>query len=127
MDVLEVIRLILLVAHFIGLAGIIGSFLLQSKTKTGLDLRGMLIGVSVQLVSGALLIGVRQAADLDVDNIKMAFKLAIAIAVLVAVLIARSRQKKAVAAGTSEKSVLPWFHTAGALAIVNVIIAVVWI
>ena len=68
------------------------------------------------------LVGVRQAADLPVDNAKIAVKLVVAVLVLVAVWMAGRKQ----AADASSKAALPWFHTAGALAIVNVLVAVLW-
>ncbi|MGL4339586.1 MAG: hypothetical protein ACRCSP_04065 [Rhodoglobus sp.] len=126
MEPVDTLRLLLLVIHFLGLAAVVGSFLVQMRNKTGFDFRLMLGGSIVQLLSGLLLVGARQAQDLDVDNAKIAVKLLLAVVVLVAVLFARARQKRALSAGTTDRVSLPWLHIAGAGAIVNIFIAVLW-
>lgn len=126
MDIAETVRQFLLVAHFLGLAAVLGAFLFQLKRKTGFEFRVMLIGAIVQLVTGLLLVGVRQVSDLGVDNAKVAVKLLVTIVVLVAVLVAQSRQKRGLAAGTTDHGSLPWLHIAGVSAIANVFVAVLW-
>ncbi|MGV8877306.1 MAG: hypothetical protein ACOH1K_07330 [Rhodoglobus sp.] len=126
MDTLNTIRLVLLVLHILGLALIIGSFFLQIRRKKGFEFSTMLIGAITQLVTGLALVGVLQASDHDINNTKIAVKTVLAIVVLVAVIIARARQRTAITAGSNEKVSLPWMHIAGAGAIANVIIAVLW-
>tara|TARA_R110002051_G_scaffold108532_1_gene181255 strand:- start:21075 stop:21449 length:375 start_codon:yes stop_codon:yes gene_type:complete len=116
----------LLIFHILGLSLIIGPFFLQISRKKGFAFGTMLIGAITQLVTGLAMVGVLQAGDGDVNNSKIAVKTVIAVLVLVAVIVARSRQGKAVTAGTSEKVALPWLHIAGAGAVANVIIAVLW-
>ena len=128
MEPLTVVQLVLLVTHFFGLAAIIGPFFFQLRKKTGFDFRVMLIGAITQLVTGLALVGVLQASDdATVNNAKIAVKLVLALIVLVAVLIARGRQKKALAAGGTDRVSLPWLHITGAGAVVNVIVAVFWV
>jgi len=116
-----------LVLHFLGLALIIGSFALQLRRKQGFELGTMLIGAITQLVTGLILVGLVQMADEDVDNAKIAVKLIFAVVVLIAVIVARSRQAKALSAGTSEKkATLPFVHMAGMAALVNVFVAALW-
>jgi len=125
-EFLSVARQLLLVAHLIGLAAVIGPFLLQLRLKSGFDFRVMLSGAIVQVVTGLLLVGVAQARHVDVDNAKIAVKLAIGVLVLAAVIVARVKQRQAVAAGSAERASLPWLHIAGAGAIANVLVAVLW-
>lgn len=117
---MEIVRIVFLIIHFIGLAAIIGGFLAQLR-RTEPSFGVMLAGAITQLVSGAVLVGMSYALSNPVDNAKIAVKLVIALLVLLAVigaLIARRRG--------ATKAVKPFFHTAGGLAIINVIVAVAW-
>jgi hypothetical protein len=127
MSPLEIARAVLLIAHILGLAAIIGSFILQLRTKSGFRFGPMLTGAIVQVVTGVGLVAVREIGDLDVNNAKIGVKMAIALIVLVAAIVAVVRQRRAVAAGTSDRVSLPWMHIAGAGAILNVIVAVAWV
>jgi uncharacterized membrane protein YeaQ/YmgE (transglycosylase-associated protein family) len=123
----EPIVLALIIFHFLGLALIIGSFALQLRRKQGFEFGTMLIGAITQLVTGLALVGLLQVSGEEVNNAKIAVKLIFAIVVLVAVLVARSRQAKALSAGTSEKkAALPFLHLAGLAAVINVFVAVLW-
>jgi hypothetical protein len=122
---METLRLLILVLHILGLAVIIGPFLFQVSRKAGFDTTLMQIGAVTQLVTGVALVGVLEADDRDVDHAKIGVKLVVGVLVLAGVLVA-ARKQKAAAAGGPPKAPLPWFHTAGALAIVNVLIAVLW-
>jgi hypothetical protein len=109
---LDVIRLILLAAHILGLAAIVGTFFVQMRAKSGFSTGIVLGGAITQVVTGVALVGVHQASGHEVDNVKIAVKLVIAILAHVA-----SRRGG---------RVRPAFHTAGGLAIVNVLVAVLW-
>jgi hypothetical protein len=122
---METLRLLLVVLHILGLAVIIGPFLFQVSRKADFDTALMRIGAIAQLVTGLALVGVLEAGDADVNHPKIGVKLVVAVLVLVAVFMAGSKQKAA-AAGGPAKAPLPWFHAAGALAILNVLIAVLW-
>ena len=119
MDALEVTRLILLALHILGLAAIIGAFFVQMRKRSDYNLTPMLAGAITQLVTGVALVAVRQASDLGVNNTKIAVKLIIAVVVLAAAIIAVVQQRRG-------KNASPWFHTAGGLAVVNVLVAVLW-
>jgi high-affinity Fe2+/Pb2+ permease len=119
MDALEITRLILLALHILGLAAIIGAFLVQLRKKSDYNLSPMLAGAITQLVTGVALVAVRESADLGVNSTKIAVKLIIAIVVLAAVIVAMVQQRRG-------KNASPWFHTAGGLAVVNVLVAVFW-
>lgn len=51
MPPLEIARLALLIAHFVGLAALIGPFLLQVRSRQALRLRLMLTGAIVQVIT----------------------------------------------------------------------------
>jgi hypothetical protein len=119
MESLDLVRHVILAAHFLGLAAIVGAFFVQMRAKEGFATGVVLAGAITQVVTGLALVGVRQASDLEVDNVKIAVKLGIAVVVLVAAIVAHVQR------GRGGK-VKPAFHTAGGLAIVNVLVAVLW-
>lgn len=123
MDGLEILRLLLLAAHILGLAAIIGAFFMQLGRKSGFDLRTILIGAVTQLVTGIALVGVIEGSNGDVNNLKIGIKLLIAVIVFVAAFIGWRQTKKTDA---PRRKITPWLHTAGGLAIVNVLVAVLW-
>ncbi len=86
----------------------------------------MTIGAVAQVITGIALVGVLQATKDPgtFSMVKVTVKLVVAIVVLALLLVARARQSKLVAAGQSDRPILPLFHSAGALAIVNVIVAI---
>lgn len=123
MSTLEGVRLALVVLHILGLAGIIGPAWLQARRTTGFDFRPMLAGAIVQLVTGVALVLVRRAEDLAVIGPKMAVKSGVALAILVAVAVGLAVQRKEPARTRLLRGLL---IGAGAAAVVNVVIAVVW-
>jgi hypothetical protein len=117
---MEFLSNILLVLHFIGLASLLGGFLVQMsafRTKSAKINPAILHGALTQLVTGILLVGVNEMGDLhELDNTKIAVKLAIVVVIYVLALINR---KKA--------SVSPAIlGTIGLLTIANIVIAVFW-
>jgi hypothetical protein len=119
MESLDLVRHVILAAHFLGLAAIVGAFFVQMRAKDGFATGVVLAGAITQIVTGLALVGVRQASDLEVDNVKIAVKLGIAVVVLVAAIVAHVQKRRG-------GKVKPAFHTAGGLAIVNVLVAVLW-
>jgi hypothetical protein len=126
MQTLDLIRLIVLIIHFIGLAAIIGPFILQRARKEGFQFGAMLTGSIVQIASGAALIGLRKGESLAVSDAKMAVKLGIAVIVLALVVIGMIRQRRLRARSAGDGSVRPLLIGAGIAAIVNVAVAVLW-
>ncbi|OWA15572.1 hypothetical protein B9W64_13780 [Streptomyces sp. CS159] len=105
--------------HIIGIAALLGGFLTQMKAMgqgTARFTPGMLHGALTMLVTGAVLIGLNQAQDTAVDNVKMGVKLAVLIVILGLVYVKRDEEKV-------EK---PLFGLVGGLTLVNVFIAVLW-
>ncbi|MFD5648359.1 hypothetical protein [Streptomyces sp. NPDC127039] len=105
--------------HIIGIAALLGGFLTQMKAMGQGAARftpAMLHGALTMLVTGAVLIGLNQAQDTAVDNVKMGVKLAVLIVILGLVYVKRDEEKV-------EK---PLFGLVGGLTLVNVFIAVLW-
>jgi hypothetical protein len=127
---MELVRDITLITHFLGLAMIIGPFLIQMRAHTGYAFSWVLTGGIVQLVTGLLLTGLAEMRladdpDMSLDHTKIAVKTLAALVIFIVALIAYRRQKK-MAPGATQRSLLPLLHVAGALAITNVFIAVLW-
>jgi hypothetical protein len=120
MTALEIIRIILVILHFVGLASLLGGFLVQVKAIAagkGTVVPAMVHGALTQLITGILLVGVIEMGDLyDTDNIKIAVKLLVAVVITVLVFVYR------------RKSPAPsWALWAiGGLTLLNVIVAVAW-
>ncbi|WP_420365087.1 hypothetical protein AAEP80_15855 [Curtobacterium sp. L3-7] len=118
---------VLLVLHFIGLAAVIGAFLVQMRRKGGFQTFWVITGLVTQLVTGLGMMGIIDAtSDGGANHAKLGVKLVIAAVALVLAFVARARQRRADAGTAKAKAALPFFHSAGALAIVNVLIAVLW-
>ena len=126
MTVLEFFTYLLLALHFIGLAAIIGGFLVQVRRKTDFNFDPMLGGAITQVLSGIALAALVNATDHDLVPGKIAVKLIVALVVLAAAIIAIVVQRRARAAGDTDRAALPWLHIMGAGAILNVLIAVFW-
>ncbi|MEO8094102.1 MAG: hypothetical protein ABI632_04120 [Pseudolysinimonas sp.] len=117
---MEILRNVLVVLHFVGLAAILGGALVQ--LAPGLRGKGRVIstimhGAWLQLITGIALVGVIQGAHLDdINNTKIGVKLAVLIVIVVIAFV--NRKKDAVA-----RWVIP---TIGGLALAIVVIAVFW-
>lgn len=108
----------LLVLHFIGLASLLGGFLVQmSSPEKGVN-PAMLHGALTQLVTGILMYGMLEAGLVEdqYDRTKFMVKLLIAVVITVLAFIGRRRQPPQV----------PLWASIGALTLVNVCIAVFW-
>ena len=114
--VMDILREIVLVVHFIGLASLFGGFFVQMTSREKVINNAMFHGVLVQLVTGILLVGLREMQDLEVDQVKVAVKLVIT--AVIAVLIVINRKKATVA--------LPVWAIIGGLTLLNIAIAVLW-
>ncbi|AVM65301.1 hypothetical protein AB6N35_14250 [Dietzia cinnamea] len=113
---MDIVFNIVLILHFIGLAGIIGGWLATIKAPH--VNKAILHGAILQVVTGLLLVGLREMDDVDVNHMKIGIKLVIALVILVVAIL--GVRKEARAQGTTATLA----HVAGALGIVNVAIAV---
>ena len=116
---MEILHSVLLALHLLGMAAIVGAFFLQMRRKSDFLLTPMLAGAITQVVTGVGLVGLAEATDGDLIYPKIGVKLAIAVVVLVCTIVATVVQKRG-------GRVTPWFHAAGGLATINVLVAVFW-
>ena len=112
---MEILYSALVFLHMIGLAGIIAGFLMQLMTDNPKSPKVLLHSSLLQLVTGLLLVGVAEMADLgDLDHIKIGVKLLVALAVVVVGVLNLRKPARNLAI------------IAGVLAIVNIGVAVFW-
>ncbi|MEU1040206.1 hypothetical protein ACFYP4_23670 [Streptomyces sp. NPDC005551] len=105
--------------HIIGIAALLGGFLTQLKAMgrgTARFVPAMLHGALTMLVTGVVLVGLNQAEDNPLDNIKLGVKLALLIVILGLVYVKRDEEKV-------EKGA---FAAVGLLTTANIFIAVLW-
>jgi hypothetical protein len=117
---------VILVGHFIGLAAIVGPFLMQARWKGQFAFPVVLGGAITQLVTGLTLVGLAEMGgdDDDLNYAKIGVKLTIAVVIFVVALLGFLKQRKTPGGGGRE--LLPFFHSAGGLALVNIALAVFW-
>ena len=105
--------------HIIGIASLLGGFLTQMKAMgegTARFSPPMLHGALTMLVTGMVLVGLNQADDQTVNNIKIGVKLALLIVILGLVYVKRDEEQV-------EKGL---FGLVGGLTTANIFIAVLW-
>jgi hypothetical protein len=127
---MELVRDLTLIGHFIGLALIIGPFFARMRANGGYLFGIVLTGASIQLVTGLLLTGLAEMRladdpDLAVNHTKIAVKTVIGLVIFIVALIGYRKQRR-LSADAPERKLLPLLHTAGALAIADVAVAVLW-
>lgn len=112
---MELVYDILVILHFVGLASLLGGFLVQLSGSPRLVNRAMVDGAMTQLVTGLALVGIAEAAlDEDLNHAKIGVKLAV-LAVIV-VLTWANRKRAAVPTGV--------WAAIGGLTLANIAIAV---
>jgi hypothetical protein len=127
---MEILRDTLLISHFFGLALIIGPFIGRLRADGGYMFGVVFSGATIQLVSGLGLtwlaeVRLADVDDMSVDHTKIAVKLVIGLIIFVVALVGY-RKQRAMDATSSQRTLLPLLHTAGALAIVDIVVAVLW-
>jgi len=117
---MDILIAVLFAAHLLGMAAIVGSFFVQMRRKTDFVLTPLLVGAITQVVTGLALVGIFEATGDDPLNYaKIGVKAVIALIVLGAAIAAVVVAKKG---GRVQR----FFHAAGGLAIVNLLVAVFW-
>jgi hypothetical protein len=117
---MEFLRTLLLILHFVGLASLLGGFLVQVKAigaGRGTVVPAMVHGALTQLVTGLLLVATIEMGDLDdLNNAKIAVKLVVAAVITVLVFVYRKKVP-----------VPSWaLWSIGALTLANIVVAVAW-
>lgn len=110
---------IVLILHFVGLASLLGGFMVQVKDTIagkGRIITAMIHGALTQLVTGLLLVGFIEMGDGSINNAKIGTKLAIVVIITVLVFVFRKKKPAA--------SWVIW--AIGALTLANIAIAVLW-
>ncbi len=107
--------------HLTGMAILVGAFILNMRAKSNFPFGLMIVGASIQLFTGTILVGLAyMGEDGAPDNLKITIKAILATGALVASIIGYKRQKN------GATKLQPFFHTAGGFAVINLIIAVLW-
>ncbi len=117
---MELVTESLVLIHLAGMAVLVGVFITGMRKKSDYPFTAMMWAAIVQLVTGTLLVGMAYAIDDAPDNAKITVKATLTAAVLVATILGRKRQ------ALGESKLQPFFHAAGGLATVSLIIAVLW-
>jgi hypothetical protein len=120
----EILRNSLIVLHFIGFAAVFGGFMTQMKAMaqgTAKIIPAMVHGAWTLLATGLLLVGVREWMAImewapELNHMKIGIKSLVLIVLIVLILL--NKKKDSVKA--------PVFGAIGALAVLNVVLAVFW-
>ena len=107
---------LVLIVHFIGLASVVGGFLVQMRSAEKGVNPAMWHGALTQLVTGVILVGLAEMQDQDVDHAKIGVKLALTVIITVLAFIGRKKPLPQTA----------FWGIIGGASIVNIIIAVLW-
>lgn len=110
---------LLVILHFIGLASVVGGFLVQMKSPAKGVNPAMIHGALTQLVTGVAMVGLVESgvvADEEIDSNKIAVKLGITLIITVLAFVGRKKTPPQVA----------FWGAIGALSITNIVIAVLW-
>ncbi len=113
---MEIVRLLLVFVHLLGMATLVAAFLVQRTAPHG-PLAGVwLVGAAVQLVSGVTLVGLAPLTGAEYDDIKNGVKLLVLL--VIAGLVVAYRNRRHIPRR------LP--VALGALVLLNVALAVFW-
>ena len=109
---------LVVILHFIGLASLVGGFIVQMSSPTKGVNAAMLHGALTQLVTGVILVGMVESGlvDDEVDSTKIAVKLVVVLVVTVLAFIGRKKTPPQVAL----------WGAIGVLSITNIFISVLW-
>lgn len=110
---------VVLALHIIGIAALLGGFLTQLKAMAAGEARivpVMLHGAWTMLVTGVVLVGLNQAEDNEVNNVKISVKLAVLVVITALAYVKRDE----------ERLPAPLFGTIGLLTTANVFVATLW-
>lgn len=111
---MDILRLIILCGHLVGLSLLLGGFLIQLGGARKVN-TPMVRGAEIQVATGILLVLVRELEDLPNDHWKLLTKFLIGLAALACARI-----------GLRRPTNLRLFYATGILAAVNVVVAVFW-
>ena len=115
---MEFVYNLVLILHFIGLASLVGGFIVQITSPTKGINAAMFHGALTQLVTGVILVGLVESGTVDgeVDTTKIAVKLTVVLVVTVLAFFGRRKTPPQVAL----------WAVIGAMSISNIFISVLW-
>ncbi|NPC96447.1 hypothetical protein [Nocardioides sp. zg-DK7169] len=113
---MDIVRLVLLFIHLLGIAVLLGGLIVQAKEPTKRITSWVRDGAGTAFVAGLLLVGVLEGLDADVNHTKVAVKLGLGLVILVIALI--NMRKASISTGL--------WATLLVLTVVNVAVAVFW-
>ncbi|MFE5592895.1 hypothetical protein [Streptomyces sp. NPDC056549] len=117
---MDVLINVFVALHIIGIASLLGGFLTQMKAMGAGTARfspAMLHGALTMLITGIALVGLNEADDQTVNNLKVGIKLAILVVILGLVYVKRDEEKV-------DKGL---FAAVGGLTMANIFIATLWV
>jgi hypothetical protein len=123
---MDLVRSALTFAHVIGLAAIIGSYILQLPWRRGFDFRPLAIGSAVALVTGVALVAVLEIGDVGVIRSKIAVKLGLALVVAALSVTGLVRSRRLSRVGADDAALRPLLVGAGVIAMANAAVALFW-
>jgi len=113
---MEIVEHLLVLTHLLGMAAIVGSAVFVAR---GVATPALVWGARAQLVTGLVLVGLKEMDGGGLNHAKIGVKLVVAVAVAACAEIAAGKARR----GDPRPQLVT---TAGALAILNTAIAVLW-
>jgi len=121
---MDLVRSLFLVGHFVGLAAVVGPFLLQLRWKSGHAFPLILGGAITQLVTGLVLMWLAGVSEVDIDEVKYGVKIIMTFIIVAAALLGFVRQRQASDDGSRE--LILFFSVAGVLSLAATALSVFW-
>ena len=113
---MDLARQLLLILHILGFAALFGGLVVQARSDLKVVNGAMRDGIGTAVVTGLALVGVLEAGDEDVNQVKVAVKLVIGLVLLV--LVMANLRKERIPTGLWAALLL--------LTVANVAVAVLW-
>jgi hypothetical protein len=114
---MDFVKDLFVLLHLVGMAAVVGGWI--AVVRAPKIIPAILWGARAQVVTGLLLVGIHEMGDDEVNNAKVGVKLLVALAVAACAEIANARQKR----GEPNPTLV---NAAGALAVLNTAVAVLW-
>jgi uncharacterized membrane protein HdeD (DUF308 family) len=114
---MDFVKDLFVLLHLVGMAAVVGGWIAVVRAPKVIPAN--LWGARAQVLTGLLLVGIHEMNDDPTNNTKVAVKLLVALAVAACAEIANARQKR----GEPNPTLV---NAAGALALLNTAVAVLW-